>query len=137
MRSRTRCRSIFHSYRALISKIENIKTRYKLTTLDTTGVAPSENGIRRGSDCQLEAPRLNPGSWRWQTRCPCQMRRGRCPGPLPSSGTLRSWCLSFTAGCKETRSLTERPVDGCSAPPSRPGGVPYLFWGHPSSAQRP
>jgi hypothetical protein len=60
------------------SKIENI-----LTTLDITRVAPSENRIQRGSgDCQLEAPQLNPRSWRWQTRCPCWMCRGHWLGLL-------------------------------------------------------
>jgi hypothetical protein len=116
----------------LPSKIQNIKTSHKLMTLDITWVAPSENGIRRGSGCQLEAPRLNPGSWRWQTRCLCQTCRCHWPDPLPSSSTLGWWHPSLTAGYGETQSLVERPVDGCSAPPSRPGGVPSLFWGYAS-----
>jgi hypothetical protein len=75
-------------------------------------VAPSENGIWRGSDCPLEPPQ----------------RRGRWPDPLPSSGTLGWWRLSSATRCKETRSLAEQPADRCSAPPSRPGGVPSPSW---------
>jgi hypothetical protein len=34
-----------------------------------------EYGIRRGSDCSLWAPRLNPGPRRWLTRCLCRTHR--------------------------------------------------------------
>jgi hypothetical protein len=89
MRSWTRCQSnpmthINHSQGR--SKHQKHHASYQPST--QLGVAPSENGIWRGSGCRLGAPRLNPGPWGWQTRCPCQMRRGRWPDPLPSFDTL-------------------------------------------------
>jgi hypothetical protein len=50
-----------NSHRALTCRIANIKTRHDLMTLDTTRVAPSENGIWRGSRYPMGAPWLNPG----------------------------------------------------------------------------
>jgi hypothetical protein len=98
--------------------------------------APSEYEIRRGSDCPLRAPCLNPGSRRWLTMCPCRTHRGRWPDHLPSS-CIGWWCLRFTAGCGESHSRAEQLVDGCSDPPSHPGGAPSPSWGHPSSPHRP
>jgi hypothetical protein len=63
------------SHQALTSMQPNNHTT-QLTTLDITWVAPSECGIRRGSDCSLRAPCLNPGLRRWLSRCLCLMRRG-------------------------------------------------------------
>jgi hypothetical protein len=48
------------SHQALTSMQPNIHTM-RLTILDITWVAPSECRIRRGSDCSLRAPCLNPG----------------------------------------------------------------------------
>jgi hypothetical protein len=99
--------------------------------------APSEYGIRRGSACPLQAPCLNPGLRRWLTRCPCQTRRGHWPNHLLSSCSLRWWHPRSTAGCRESQTRAERPVNGCSAPPSHLGGAPSPSRGHPSSPQRP
>jgi hypothetical protein len=106
-------------------------------TLDMTSRAPSEFGIWRGSDCPLQAPCLNPGSRRWLTRCMCWTRRGHWHDHLPSSCSLRQWRLHSVAGCGESQSHANRPVNGCSAPPSHPGGAPSPCWGHPSSSHRP
>jgi hypothetical protein len=86
--------------------------------------APSEYGIRKGSECPLRAPYLNPGSRRWLTRCPYWTHRGHWTDHLPSSCSLGLWRPRFTAGCGESQSRAEQPVDGYSAPPSHPGGAP-------------
>jgi hypothetical protein len=109
----------------------------QLTTLNTTLGASSEYGIWRGSDCPLWAPCLNPGSRRWLTRCLCRMHRGHWPDHLPSSCSLGWWRPRSTARCGEYQSRPERPVNGCSAPLSHPGGAPSPSWGHPSSPHRP
>jgi hypothetical protein len=124
------------SHQALTSMQPNIHTT-RLTTLDITWVAPSECTIWRGSDCSLWAPCLNSGLRRWLSRCLCLMHRGCWPDPLPSSCSLRWWHLCFAAGCGESQSRAERPVDECSAPPSHPGGVPSPSCGYPSSPHRP
>jgi hypothetical protein len=114
-----------------------IKQAMTNATLLLTRVTPNDYKIRRGSGCPRETPRLNPRLWRWQTRCLCRMHRGRWPNPLPSSGTLRWWRRSSAAGCRETRTHAERPVDDCSAPPSHPSGAPSPSWGYPSSPHMP
>jgi hypothetical protein len=125
------------SHQALTSMQPNIHTT-RLTTLDITWVAASECRIRRGSDCSLRAPYLNPGLRRWLSRCRCLCltRRGRWSDPLSSSYSLEWWRLRSTARCEESRSRTERPLDKCPAPPSHSGGVPSLSWGYPSSPHR-
>jgi hypothetical protein len=120
------------SHQALTSMQQNIYTT-QLTTLAITWVAPSECGTRRESDCSLQAPCLNPGPRRWLTRCLCLMRRGRWPDPLPSSCSLGWWCSRSAAGCGESRSRAEQPLDECLAPPSHLGGAPSPSWGYPSS----
>jgi hypothetical protein len=111
------------SHQALTSMKQNIHMA-RLMTLNTTWVAPSECGTRRGSDCALCAPRLNPRSRRWLTRCPCWMRRDHWPDHLPSSCSLGWWRRCSTAGCGESQSHAERPTNGCSAPSSHLGGAP-------------
>jgi hypothetical protein len=106
-------------------------------TLLLTQVTPNDSRIPRGSGCSLQTPCLNSGRRRWLSRCLCLTRRGRWPDPLPSSCGPGWWHLRFTAGCRESRSCAERPVDECSAPPSHPGGVPSPSWGYPSSPHRP
>jgi hypothetical protein len=54
-----------------------IKQAMTNTTFLLTRVTPNDYEIQRGSGCPQETPRLNPGLWRWQTRCLCRMRRGR------------------------------------------------------------
>jgi hypothetical protein len=112
------------SHQALTSMQQNIHTM-RLMKLDITWVAPSECGTWSGSDCSMRAPCLSPGPWRWLTSCLCLTRRGRWPDPLPSSCSLRWWHLRSTAGCGESRSRVERPVDECSDPLSHPGGAPF------------
>jgi hypothetical protein len=107
----------------------------QLTTLDTTWVAPSEYRIRRGSDCPLGAPCLNPRLLRWLTRCPRQTRRGHWPNHLPSSCNPGWWRLSSAVGCKGSQSRTKKPTSGCSTPLSHPGGAPSPSCGHPSSSR--
>jgi hypothetical protein len=124
------------SHQALTSMQQNIHTR-RLTTLDITWVASSECETRRGSDCSLWAPSLNPGPRRWLTKCLCMMRRGHWPDPQPSSCSHRWWHPHSSAGCGESQSHAERPVDECSAPPSHPGGAPSPSWRFPSSPHNP
>jgi hypothetical protein len=114
-----------------------IKQAMTNSTLLLTRVTPNDYGIWRGSGCPLQAPCLNSRLRRWLSRCPCLMHRGRWPNHLPSLCSLRWWHLCSVAGCEESRSHTERPVDECSAPPSHPGGVPSPSWGYPSSPHRP
>jgi hypothetical protein len=114
-----------------------IKQAIANTTLVLTRVTPNDYEIQMGSACPRETPRLNPTLWRWQTRCLCQMHRGHWPDPLPSSGTLGWWHQSSAAGCRETRSHAERPVDECSAPSPHPGGAPSPSRGYPSSPHWP
>jgi hypothetical protein len=103
----------------------------QLMTLNMTRVTPSEYGIQRGSDCPLRVPCLNPGSWRWLTRCLCQTHRGHCPDHLPSSCSLRWWHLSSTARCGGSQFHAELLAGRCSAPPSYPerwgGGDAQVF----------
>jgi hypothetical protein len=110
-----------------------IKQAMTNATLLLTRVTPNDYGIRRGSGCSLRAPCPNFGLRMWLSRCLCLMHRGRWLDPLPSSCSLRWWRLHSAAGCGESRSCTEQPVDECSAPPSHPGGVPSPSWGYPSS----
>jgi hypothetical protein len=124
------------SHQALTSMKLNIHMT-RLTTLDATWVAPSECGTRRGSDYSLRAPCLNPRPRRWLTRYLCRTCRCHWPIPLPSSCSLRWWRPCSTAGCGQSRSRAERPVDECSAPPSHPGGAPSPSWGYPCSPHRP
>jgi hypothetical protein len=102
-----------------------------------TRVTPNDCEIRRGSGCSQQASCLNSGLRRWLSRCLCLMCRSRWPDSLPSSCSLRWWRPRSTAGCRESRSHAERPVDECSAPPSHPGGVPSPSWKYPSSPHRP
>jgi hypothetical protein len=111
------------SHQALTSMQQNIHTM-RLMTLDITWVAPSECETRRGSDCSLRAPCLNPGLRRWLTRCLYLTRRGRRPDPVPSSCSLGWWRLRSITRYRESRSHAEWPVDECSAPLSHPGGAP-------------
>jgi hypothetical protein len=71
-------------------------------------------GSGGGSDCSLRAPCLNPGLRRWLSRCLCLTCRGRWPDPLSSSCSLRWWRLRYAAGCGESQSRAEWPVDECS-----------------------
>jgi hypothetical protein len=119
------------------TKTSIIKQAITNTTLLLTQVTPNDCGIRRGSGCSLRAPYPNSGLRRWLSRCLCLTRRGCWPDPLPSSCSLRWWCLRSAAGCGESRSHAEQPVDECSAPPSHPGGVPSPSWGYTSSPHRP
>jgi hypothetical protein len=89
------------SHEALTSMQQNIHTM-RLMTLDITWVAPSECGTRRGSDCSLPAPCLNPGPRRWLTKCLCLTCRGHCSEPLPSSCSLGLWHPRSTVGCGES-----------------------------------
>jgi hypothetical protein len=114
-----------------------IKQAMTNATLLLTRVTPNDCKIRRGSGCSLQAPCLNLGLRRWLTRCLCLTCRGRWPDPLPSSCSLGCCHLCSVAGCGESRSHAERPVDECSAPPSHPGGVPSPSWEYPSSSCRP
>jgi hypothetical protein len=114
-----------------------IKQAMTNATLLPTQVTPNDCEIQRGSGCPRETLCLNPGLWRWQTRCLRQMHRGHCPDPLPSFGTLGWWHWSSVAGCGETRSRVERPIDEYSSPPSHPGGALSPSWGYPSSPHRP
>jgi hypothetical protein len=98
--------------------------------------ATSEYEIRRGSDCPLWAPCLNPGSRRWLTRCLCWTRRGHWPDHLLSSCSLEWWHRRSATGCGGSQSCAERPANGCSASPSYLGGAPSPSWGHPSSSHR-
>jgi hypothetical protein len=123
-------------HQALTSMQQNIHTT-PLMTLDITWVAPSECGTRRGSDCSLRAPCLNPGPRRWLTRCLCLTRRGHWPDPLPSSCSLGWWRPRSVARYREFRSHAKRPVDECSALLSHSGGAPSPSWGYPSSPHRP
>jgi hypothetical protein len=97
-------------------------------TLLRTQVTPNDCGIQKGSGCSLWTPCPNSGLRRWLSRCLCLTRRGHWPDPLPSSCSLGWWHLRSAAGCGESRSCAERPVDECSAPPSHPGGVPSPSW---------
>jgi hypothetical protein len=106
-------------------------------TLLLTQVTPNDCGIRRGSGCSLWAPCPNSRLRRWLSRCLCLTHRGHWPDPLPSSYSLRWWRLRSAAGCGESRSHAERPVDECSGPLSHPGGVPSSSWGYPSLPCRP
>jgi hypothetical protein len=92
-------------------------------TLLLTQMTPNDCGIWRGSGCSLWAPCPNSGLRRWLSRCLCLTHRGHWPDPLPSSCSLGWWHLCSVAGCGESQSRVERPVDECSAPPSHPGGV--------------
>jgi hypothetical protein len=114
-----------------------IKQAMTNTTLLLTRVTPNDCEIRRGSGCPLRVPCPDPGLRRWLTRCLCLTRRGCWPDPLSSSCSLGWWRPRSTAGCGESRSHAERPVDECSAPSSHPGGVPSPSWGYPSSPHRP
>jgi hypothetical protein len=114
-----------------------IKQAMTNATLLLTRVTPNDWEIRRGSGCSLRAPCPNSGLRRWLSRCLCVIRRGHWPDTLPSSCSLGWWCLHSAAGCGESQSRAERPVDECSAPPSHPGGVPSPSWGYPSSPHRP
>jgi hypothetical protein len=114
-----------------------IKQKMTNTTLLLTRVTPNDCEIWRGSGYSLWAPCLNPGPRRSLTRCLCLTHRGHWPDPLPSSCSLRWWHLRSAAGCGESQSHAERPVDECSAPPSHPGGVPSPSWEYPSSPHRP
>jgi hypothetical protein len=89
-----------------------------------TQVTPNDCGIQKGCGCSLWAPCPNSGLRRWLSRCLCLTCRGHWPDPLPSSCSLEWWHLRSVAGCRESRSHAERPVDECLAPPSHPGGVP-------------
>jgi hypothetical protein len=64
------------SHQALTSMQPNTHTT-RLMILDITWVAHSECGIRRGSDCSLWAPCLNPRLRRWLSKCLCLTHRGR------------------------------------------------------------
>jgi hypothetical protein len=101
------------------------------TTLLLTQETPNDRGVRKGCGCSLRTPCPNSGLRRWLSRCLCLTCRGRWPDPLPSSCSLRWWHLRFIAGCGESRSRAERPVDECSAPLSRLGGVPSPSWDIP------
>jgi hypothetical protein len=79
-----------------------IKQAMTNITLLLTRVTPNDCKIQRGSGCSLWLPCLNPGLRRWLTRCQCLTRRGRWPDPLPSSCSLRWWCLHSAAGCGES-----------------------------------
>jgi hypothetical protein len=116
-----------------ISIIKQVMTN---ATLLLTRVTPNNCEIRRGSGCPLQAPCPNRGLRMWLTRCLCLTHRGRWPNPLPSSCSLRWWHPCSAAGCGESRSHAERPVDECSASPSHPGGAPSPSWGCPSSAHK-
>jgi hypothetical protein len=114
-----------------------IKQAMTNATLLLTQVTPNDCEIQRGSGCPLRAPCPNPGLRRWLTRCLCLKHRGHWPDPLPSLCSLGWWPSRSVAGCGESRSHTERPVDECSAPPSHPGGAPSPSWGYPSSPHKP
>jgi hypothetical protein len=129
MGSWIRCRSDPMTHINTYKHATKTSNTTELTTLDTTWVAPSEYGIRRGSDCPLGAPCLNPGSWWCPTRCLCQTRRGHWPDHVPSSCNPRWWHLSSAAGCGGSQSHAEKPASGCSTPPSCLGGAPSLSWG--------
>jgi hypothetical protein len=88
-----------------------IKQAMTNATLLRTQVTPNDCGFRRGSGCSLRAPCSNSRLRRWLSRCLCQMGRGRWPDPLPPSYSLGWWHLCFTAGCRESRSRTERSAD--------------------------
>jgi hypothetical protein len=135
MRSWTRCRGNprLPTTHTNTTSIKQAMTNVKLLL---TQVTPNDCGIRRGSGCSLRAPCLNSGLRRWLSKCLCLMHRGLWPDPLPSSCSLGWWRLCSTAGCGESRSLAERPVDECSAPPSHPGGVPSPSWAYPFSPHR-
>jgi hypothetical protein len=53
-------------------------------------VAPSECGIRWGSDYPWETPHPRSGLWMWRTRCPCWMHRGHWLDPplVPLDGVV-------------------------------------------------
>jgi hypothetical protein len=114
-----------------------IKQAMTNATLLRTRVAPNDCGIQRGSGCLLRAPCPNSGLRRWLSRCLYLTHRCRWPDPLPSSRSLRWWHLHSTAGCGESRSRAERPVDECSTPLSHLGGVPSPSWGYSFSPRRP
>jgi hypothetical protein len=114
-----------------------IKQAMTNATLLLTRVTPNDCKIWRGSGCPLWAPCPNSRLRRWLFRCLCLTRKGHWPDPLPSSCSLRWWRLCSAAGCGESRSRAERPVDKCSAPPSHPGDVPSPSWGYASLPQRP
>jgi hypothetical protein len=114
-----------------------IKQAMSNATLLLTRVTPNDCRIQKGSGCPLWAPCPNSTLRRWLSRCLCLTHRGCWPDPLPSSCSLVWWHLCSAAGCGESRSHAERPVDECSAPPSHPGDVPSLSWGYPSLPHRP
>jgi hypothetical protein len=118
------------------SQIPIIKQMMTNATLLLTQVTPNDCKIQSGSGCSLRAPCLNPRLRWWLTRCLCLMHSGRWLDLLPSSCSLGWWHLRSAAGCGESRSHAERPVDECSAPPSHPSGVPSPFWEYPSSPRR-
>jgi hypothetical protein len=101
-----------------------IKQAMTNATLLLTRVTPNDCGIRRRSGCSLRVPCPNSGLRRWLSRCLCLTRRGCWPDPQPSSCSLGWWRLCSAAGCGESRSRAERPMDMCSAPSSHLGGVP-------------
>jgi hypothetical protein len=105
-------------------------------TLLQTQVTPNDCGIRRGNGYSLRAPCLYSGPRRWLSRCLCLMRRGRWPDPLPSSCSLRWWCLLFAGGCEDSQSRAEQSADECSVLPPHPGGVPSPSGEYPFSPRR-
>jgi hypothetical protein len=109
-----------------------IKQAMTNSTLLLTRVTPNDCEIRRGCGYSLWAPRPNFGLRRWLSKCLCLTHRGRWHDPLPSSCSLGWWRLCCIAGCGESRSHAEWPVDECSGPSSHPGGVPSPSWEYPS-----
>jgi hypothetical protein len=136
MRSWTRCRSDPMTHFKYSQARNKTSHTMQLMTLNTTSGAPTEYGIRRGSDYPLWAPFLDPRSRRWLTRCPCWPCRGHWPDHLPSSCHLGWWRQCSVAKCEESQSRTERVANGSWAPPSHPSGAPSPSWGHPSSPHR-